>query len=226
MDTIFDIPQPGIFQATHLAEVVSVEDPDQLSRVQIRLLNFDGLSEHDAPIWARVATAFAGQNYGAFFIPNVGDEVLVTFLNGDPRLPIVIGSLWNGNTAVPETIDGSEVDRWTLVGKAGTRIAIEEISGGSTISFETVGGVSGKLTDDGSQIELSAAGSTITMDGSAVKIETAGNVEVKAAMVKVEAGMVKVDSGMADFSGVVKCSTLIATSVIGTSYTPGAGNIW
>ena len=38
--------------------------------------------------------------------------------------------------------------------------------------------------------------------------------------------MVQVDAPMAQFSGVVKCETLIATTVVGTSYTPGAGNIW
>ena len=40
------------------------------------------------------------------------------------------------------------------------------------------------------------------------------------------AGSVKVDAGMSTFSGVVKADTVIANSVVGTSYTPGAGNIW
>ena len=44
--------------------------------------------------------------------------------------------------------------------------------------------------------------------------------------VEVSAGMVTVDAAMARFSGIVKCETLISTSVISTSYTPGAGNIW
>jgi len=49
---------------------------------------------------------------------------------------------------------------------------------------------------------------------------------VSAAQVNVSAGMVQVDAGMSQFSGVVKCDTLIATSVVSTSYTPGAGNVW
>jgi hypothetical protein len=44
--------------------------------------------------------------------------------------------------------------------------------------------------------------------------------------VSVSAATVNVDAGMAKFSGVVQCDTLIANSVVGTSYTPGAGNIW
>ena len=51
-------------------------------------------------------------------------------------------------------------------------------------------------------------------------------VTVEASQVKVSAGMVTVDAGMSKFSGVVQCDTLIATSVISASYTPGAGNIW
>jgi hypothetical protein len=40
------------------------------------------------------------------------------------------------------------------------------------------------------------------------------------------AGMANVNAGMSKFSGVVKCDTIIANSVVGSSYTPGAGNIW
>ena len=124
--TIFEIPQTGQTQATHLAEVVAVNDPDNRTRVQIKLLNFDGVSSQDGPVWARVAVPFAGSDRGAFFLPDVGDEVLVTFLNGDPRFPIVIGGLWNGNAQAPETLGGAgdRVDRWTIKGKAGARIAI------------------------------------------------------------------------------------------------------
>ena len=56
--------------------------------------------------------------------------------------------------------------------------------------------------------------------------KAASKVKVEAATVEVTAGMVTVDTAMAKFSGIVKCETLIATSVISTSYTPGAGNIW
>ena len=46
----FDLPTPGLFLGAHLPEVVGLNDPDQLSRVQVRLLNFDGVDGHDAPI--------------------------------------------------------------------------------------------------------------------------------------------------------------------------------
>jgi uncharacterized protein involved in type VI secretion and phage assembly len=227
--TLFDIPV-GLAGASYLAEVTSVDDPDNLSRVQVRLLSFDGVGEHDAPIWARVAVPFAGDNRGAFMLPDVGDEVLITFVNSDVRFPIVVGGLWNGNARAPETLGGAgdRVDRWTIVGKAGTRIAIvEENQGEATISFKTPGGVSGELTDkSGGKIEFKAAGTTITVDSGGVSVQTPSKVKVQASQVEVTSGMFKVDAAMSKFSGVVKCDVMQATTIIGTLYTPGAGNIW
>lgn len=218
----------GLVGHAYLAKVVSVQDPDSQGRIQVRLLACDGVADQDAPVWARVAVPFAGNRYGAFFIPDVDEEVLVSFVQGDSRFPVVVGSLWNGAAASPETLSGSAVDRWTLTGKAGTRIAIVEEQGGQPyVEFETPGGVSGKLTDDGGgKIELKTAASSITIENSTITIQTSGTVKVQASKLDVSAGMVSVDAGMSTFSGVVKCDTLIATTVVGTTYTPGAGNIW
>lgn len=225
----FEIPVEAL-NSTFLAEVVSVQDPDSLSRVQVRLFNFDGVDDQDAPIWARVAVPFAGKNRGAFMLPDVGDEVLVSFINHDPRLPVVVGGLWNGDAAPPETLGGAgdRIDRWTIVGKAGTRIAIvEESAGEAKIAFKTPNGVTGELTDSsGGKIEFKAAGTTITVDSGGVSVQTGSKVKVQASQVEVSSGMVKVDAAMSTFSGMVKCDILQATTVIASTYTPGAGNIW
>ncbi len=217
-----------IARGNYLAEVVSVEDPDRLSRVQIRLLSFDQVREQDAEIWARVALPFAGDDRGAFMIPDVGDEVLVTFVNGDTRFPVVIGSLWNGNTAIPDQIGGNRVDRWSIKGKEGTRIAIEEESAASArVLITTPGGASAELTDSGTgKIEFKISGTTLTMDQQGVTIDTPMNLTVQATQVKISAGLVTVDAGLSKFSGVVQADTVICNSIVSASYTPGAGNIW
>lgn len=224
----FEIKEPGLFGLTYLALVVAVDDPERLARVQVRLLNADGVDEQDGPVWARVAVPFAGDHRGAFMLPNVGDEVLVACLHGDSRYPIVIGSLWNGSAQPSETLGGDRVDRWTITGTAGTRIAIVEASAATaTISFTTPGGVSGVLTDSaGGKIELKAAGNTITVDSQGVTIQTPAKVTVQASQVAVTAGTVQVDAAMSTFSGVVRCDTLLTNTVVATTYTPGAGNIW
>ncbi len=222
----FQIALPGIFNSCYLAKVVSVQDPENLARIQVRLFNFDDVEEQDGPVWARVAAPFAGADRGAFFIPDVDDEVLVAFVNGDSRQPIVLGGLWNGSAKPPESIDGDRVDRWTITGKKGTRIAIEE-SSSPTVKFTTPGGVSCEMTDEGGgKVEIIAAGNTVTIDSSGVSVQAAAQVQVQAATVSVSAGSVSVDSAMATFSGIVQCNTLVATSVISSSYTPGAGNVW
>ena len=227
---VLDLPAPGLLGGSCLAEVVAVNDPDGLTRVKVRLLSFDDVDQQDAEIWARVATPFAGDKYGAFMLPDVGDEVLVTFVNDDPRLPVVVGSLWNGKAKPKDALGGSgtRVDRWTLIGKAGTRIAIvEEQQSDATIKLSTPGNVTGTLTDtSGGKVEFAAAGSTITIDSSGITITSSSKVTVKGTQVDVTAGQVKVDAAMSTFSGMVKCDVLKATTVIAETYTPGAGNIW
>jgi uncharacterized protein involved in type VI secretion and phage assembly len=228
MSQPFAIASPGLFQSHYLAEVVSVSDPDRLARVQVRLFSFDGVADQDGPVWARVAVPFAGAGRGAFFLPDVGDEVVVAFLHGDSRLPLVIGGLWNGGATPPEQLGGERTDRWTLVGKAGSRIAIvEQTASSATISLETPGGVSATLTDSGGgKVEIKAAGNTITIDSGGVAIQAAAKVSVQASQLEVSAGQVTVNAATSTFSGLVRCDVVQATTVIGSTYTPGAGNVW
>jgi uncharacterized protein involved in type VI secretion and phage assembly len=227
----FEAPLLGLASSAHLALVTSVKDPGNLNRVQLRILSCDGASDQDAEIWARVAVPFAGDKRGAFFIPSVGDEVIVVFVSNDSRFPVVVGSLWNGSAHAPDQFGGSgdAVDRWLFVGKAGTRIAIVEESGGEPkIEFKTPGGVTGTLTDDGGgKVEFKdTAGSSIKIDSSGITLQTSSKVQVQASQVQVSAGQVTVDAAMSTFSGMVKCDVMQATTVIATTYTPGAGNIW
>jgi uncharacterized protein involved in type VI secretion and phage assembly len=219
---------PSVF----LAQVINVQDPANRNRVQVRLFNVDGVADQDGAVWARVSVPFAGGSRGAFFIPDVGDEVVVAFLGGDPRTPIVIGSLWNGHDQAPETIGGSgaSVDRWTITGKAGTRIAIvEQPASSATISFTTPGGLTGTLTDQDGSIEFkNSANTSVRIDSSGVTVNApSGQVQVTAAsQVQITAPQVTVNAAMSQFNGMVQCQTLIATSVDSASYTPGAGNVW
>ena len=71
-ELVFDRP-PAWLNAGYLARVVSLDDPEGLNRVQVRLIAFDAIADQDAPLWARVVAPFAGQNRGAFFMPDVDD---------------------------------------------------------------------------------------------------------------------------------------------------------
>ncbi|MBV9931296.1 MAG: hypothetical protein JO013_10165 [Alphaproteobacteria bacterium] len=226
-DAIGRFPAPARWlEGIHLARVKSVQDPDAKGRVQVQLLGPD--PDGDALIWARVAVPYAGDHFGAFLLPDVGQEVIVAFPSGDTASPIVVGALWNGATALPETLGGDHVDRWSLTGKNGTRIAIvEESNGQEKVEISTPAGAKATLTDaSGGEMKIEVAGNTVKLNPSGVSIETPGKCDVQASQVSVTASTVSVSAAMSTFSGIVKCDTLITNSVISSSYTPGAGNVW
>jgi len=212
--------------SAHLAVVTSVQDPDSKGRVQIRLHAAD--PDGEALLWARVAVPFAGSNYGAFMIPGVDEQVVVVFCGGDVRYPIVVGALWTGADDLPEQLSGDKVDRWTLTGKDGTRIAIvEEGASQAKVEIETPNGIKATLTDQsGGEITLHTTTSTLTMDTSGVSIETQGEFSVQCSTMSVNGGSVSVTAGTSDFSGATSSASHQTSSVVSASYTPGAGNIW
>lgn len=95
-DSIADVKQK--FYGVTTGQVINPLDPLMLGRVQVRLPFLDAL---DLSPWARVAVPMAGLLHGTYFIPNVGDEVLVAFEHGDVNAPYIIGSLWTATAPPP-----------------------------------------------------------------------------------------------------------------------------
>ena len=214
-------------QGVHLAQVVDLDDPERRSRVKVKLAALNGSPQQDTELWARVCTLFAGSERGAFWMPDVGDEVLVVFVQGDPRLPIVLGGLWNNTSVPPETLD-SQNNLKVVRSRNGNRIVLDDTSGQEKVVIETPGGNRISLKDGSENLITieDSAGNSTTMAGSAITVTAAAKVVVRASQVEVHAGMVTVDAGMSRFSGVVQCDTLITNTVVSSTYTPGAGNIW
>lgn len=214
-------------QAAAIAQVVSLDDPEQRNRVQVRLLAHDAVQGQDAPLWARVVAPFAGNDRGMFFLPDVDDEVLVVFMNGDARHPLILGGLWNGSAPPPADLANGEHRTKRIKSKNGVAITILDQDGQETLTLETPGGQTVTLQDGPATITVEDAnGNSVVMDSSGIAVQAAAKVKVTASQVEVSAGMVKVDAAMSTFSGIVKCDVLQTNSVISTSYTPGAGNIW
>jgi len=211
----------------HLAIVTAIDDPDRSGRIQVKLPAIDPAG--DAKIWARVAVPYAGDSFGAFLIPDVDSEVLVVFTAGDSGWPVVIGNLWNGVTGLPEEFPGSTVDRWTLTGKNGTRIAIvEENEGQEKVEIQLPSGtVSATLTDEnGGEVRLEAAGSTLKLSSSGVSIDTPGSFEVNASSMTLTAGSITANTATATFSQSVIANTITTTTITSANYSPGIGNVW
>ncbi len=220
---------PHRLYGVYPALVTDVQDPDGQGRVQLRLPFVPADDGGAALAWARLATLMAGGDRGTWFIPEVGDEVLVAFTAGDPRWPVVIGALWNGVDAPPETMDSNNNLR-SITSRSGHKLTFDDSAGSEKVVLETQGGHTLTLDD--------ATGGTVTLEhsnGAKIKIDVTGNIEITANLkVKIQApaglditaAMVKVDAAMSKFSGIVKADAVITNSVVSASYTPGVGNIW
>jgi uncharacterized protein involved in type VI secretion and phage assembly len=209
------------------ALVTDIKDPDGQGRVKLRLPWSPDSSGTGYEVWARLGLLMAGNQRGTWFIPDVGDEVVVVFEAGDPRRPYVLGALWNGSDQPPETMDGAGNNYLkSLVSRRDIRITFDDHEGQETLTLKTPQ-QSIVVNDGGRSIEVQDAnGNSIKMDASGITINATAKVTIQASTVEVTAGMVTVNAGMSKFSGVVQADTVITNAVISASYTPGAGNIW
>ena len=216
----------GRFYGVMPAIVTKVRDPDSAGRIEISLPAVFG--DADYRCWARQATLFAGKDRGSWFLPDEGDEVLVAFEQGDPSRPYILGGLWNGRDTPPDSAsEDGKTDKKVLRSRNGVKVTLDDSDGQEKLVMETPGGQKVTLKDGPGTVTIEDS------NGNSVKLETVGmtltaaaKVTVNASQVAISAGMVQVDAGMSRFSGVVQADTVIASSVVSASYTPGAGNIW
>lgn len=218
----------GLFHGVYPALVVDIKDPDSQGRVKIRLPWLPDAAGATCELWARVATLMGGNNRGTWFIPDVGDEVLVAFEAGDARRPYVLGALWNGQDQAPESMDGGGNNyRKVIRSRNGVKVTLDDQDGQEKLVLETPGGQKVTLKDGPGAVEIvDSNGNSIKLESAGITITASAKVTLNAGQVSVSAGMVQVDAGMSKFSGVVQADTVIANSVVSSSYTPGAGNIW
>jgi len=124
--------------------VTNVQDPQKLGRIKVQLPRLPGGPESD---WARVAQPAAGAGRGFYWLPEVGDEVLIAFELGQANRPYVIGALWNGkdkpmngayaddnSTRMIQTKSGHKI---ILCDKSGEeKIVIADKSGNRSITMD------------------------------------------------------------------------------------------
>ena len=76
--------------------------PDAYGRVKVQFhWDQEGKLDENSSCWVRVAQVWAGKNWGTFFVPRIGMEVVVSHLDGDPDRPLIIGTVYNANQTVP-----------------------------------------------------------------------------------------------------------------------------
>ena len=218
----------GPWYGVYPALVADINDPDGQGRVKITLpwSPDSGADRYEA--WARLSTLMAGNKKGSWFVPDVNDEVLVAFESGDARRPYVIGALWTGRDEAPGSMDGAgNNDKKILRSRNGVTITLDDKDGQEQLTLETPGGQKLTMKDGPGTIELrDANGNTVKLESSGITITASARVQINASQVSISSGMISIVAGMVKCSGVLKADTVIANSVVSSSYTPGAGNIW
>ncbi len=210
-------------QGVYSASVLNNHDPEGLARVRVRV---SGLADTTGgtELWARVATMMAGRSCGTWFMPDVGDEVLVAFERGELKVPYVIGALWNAKARPPAGADGANGMK-LIRSRNGVTLRIHDDTSNNRLVFETPGGQRMRLQDGpGSVLIEDSHGNSVTLGTSGVTVNASAKVTIKASTVEINAGLVTVNAGMSRFSGVLQCDTLVSNAVISASYSPGAGN--
>ncbi|WP_405809949.1 phage baseplate assembly protein V [Streptomyces sp. NBC_00210] len=179
--------------ATGVVERVE-DDPEKECRVQLKLPWFDSATITE---WCRVAQPYAGNGYGASFVPEKGDEVLVAFDQGDMRFPIVIGSLYNG-VDKPPTHRASGRDEKLLRTRHGHELVLDDSSGKEAVRLTSSAGHRIELDDAGRSVVVRTASGgkvTVTADGSVEISAGAGPVKVTGGSVTLDAPQVRLGTG-------------------------------
>jgi Rhs element Vgr protein len=193
----FDVPArpaSGLLPAVSGLQIGVVvrlqDDPDAQDRVRVRMPLVD---KADEGVWARVATLDAGAGRGSFFRPEIGDEVVLGFLNDDPRDPVILGML--NSSARPAPLQArDENPEKGFVTRSGMKLLFDddkkkivvETPAGKTIALSEEDGTI-TLKDENSRIEMSSDG-ILMESGADLTLKAAGDIVVEGVNVTHKAG--------------------------------------
>jgi uncharacterized protein involved in type VI secretion and phage assembly len=171
--------------------VTNNQDSEGLGRVKLR---FPWLSDNNETDWVRVAALMAGTERGTYFLPEVGDEVLVAFEHGDINQPYVIGTLWNGVASPPETNSDGQNNIRKIRSRSGHEIIFndDDTGGQEKIEIHTNSGHRVVLDDSRGREKIEIIDKTgnnkMSIDSvqNSINIESAMQLKIKANMVEIE----------------------------------------
>lgn len=151
------------------------EDPDGQTRIQV---DVPMIAPSGDGVWARIASPYATNNAGIFFMPEIGDEVILSFVNNDPSFPMIIGSLYSSQRTSPFTPDQPNTNK-AIVSNAQLKITMDDAK--KIIQISTPGGHIVTLSDDQKSITIVDSNSNkMEMASSGISISSPGDITIKA----------------------------------------------
>jgi uncharacterized protein involved in type VI secretion and phage assembly len=174
----------GYVKGVAIALVTQNRDPDGLGRVKLR---FPWYSSTHESTWVRIAVPMAGAEQGTYFLPELGQEVLVAFEREDVRFPIVIGALWNGTAKPPLGNDDGKNDQRVIRSRKQHHLLFDDGSKG-VVELKLNDGKKVTIDDDGIRAD-DGQGNKIAIDSKsgAISLEATGTLSIKATSISIEA---------------------------------------
>lgn len=176
---------PGI-NGLQIGVVLDVDDTEDGGQYRIKV-HVPIITSGNEGIWARVATLDAGHNRGVYFRPQTGDEVVLGFLNDDPREAIVLGYL-HSNDSKPSPLPEEEgLLQYGFVTKEGMKLIFDDTNKRISLVATTPTGEKSIIMNDdsGAFIMEDENGNTIKMDMSGITIQSSKNVTIKGSQVMI-----------------------------------------
>jgi len=196
----------NIINGVAIGIVSDNKDPENMGRVKLK---FPWLSNEDVTDWVRIATFMAGGSRGSYFLPEVGDEVLVAFDHGDINHPYIIGALWNKDDQPPENNSDGENNIRQIRSRSGHKITLDDKSGKEKIEIISKAGHKIVLDDSAGQEKIEIIDKTgsnsIKIDSvqNSIAIESSMKLSIKSTMIEIESsGMMTIKaSGVLTIQG-------------------------
>lgn len=200
---VTDTPAAGLLPGVNGLQLGVVEahkeNKDNKFLILVRLPAFDPIKDKEGKVWARLASVEAGSERGVFFLPQEGDEVVVGFLNDDPRQAIILGSVHGNTHKIPGAVKIEKKNQKGIFTKSNYQLLFDEENQTITLSSKdnkicidekkksiTLADASKnqvELSEKGVMI-ISAKDCKITVKGD-FKVEAKGNVKIKGKKVDV-----------------------------------------
>ena len=177
-EDVLDCPSSALIPSINglqIGIVTDLEDPDNKDRVRIKLPLMDDGTDG---IWARIGAMDAGKERGAFFRPELKDEVIVGFINDDPRDAVILGMLHSSDKPAPLKAENENHEKGWV-----TRSNMKVIFNDDKVSLkiETPSGKKIILDEDAGYIQLSDEhNNKIEMTDSGIRIESGKDLIMKA----------------------------------------------
>ena len=188
------LPASGLLAAVNGLQIAKVtqlqDDPKGEDRILVRM---PLVNNQEQGVWARIATLDAGTERGSFFRPEIDDEVIVGFLNGNPNDPIILGMLNSSAKPAPITASDDNHEKG-FVTRSGMKFIFDDDK--KSVTLETPGGKIIKVDEDEGIIQLEDENSNILkLDDNGITIESKGDINLSATGdVKIEGTNVEISA--------------------------------